>query len=48
MRKLQKLVLRQNSVNQDLLDQATKKCEKLHTACKNTLGLCKNKKYTQK
>ena len=41
--KLQKRISRQNSVNQDLLGQATKKCVKLHTECKSTLGLCKNK-----
>ena len=29
------------------MGQATKKCVKLHTECKSTLGLCKNKKYTQ-
>ena len=38
-----KRILRQNSTNQDLLGQATKKCVKLHTECKSTLGLCKNK-----
>ena len=41
-----KRILRQNSVNQDLLGQATKKCVSLHTECKSTLGLCKNRKYT--
>ena len=42
-RKLQKRISRQNSVNQNLLGQATKNCVKLHTECKSTLGLCKNK-----
>ena len=39
-----KWILRQNSVNQNLLGKAMKKCLKLHTKCKNTLILCKNKK----
>ena len=45
-----KRISRQNSVNQDL--QITKKtpsnytlCVKLHTECKSTLGLCKNKRH---
>ena len=38
--------MQQNNVNQDLLSQATKKCVSLHTDCKSTLGLCKNRKYT--
>ena len=39
-----KWILRQNSINQNLLGKAMKKCLKLHTKCKNTLILCKNKK----
>ena len=53
-----KWILRQNHVNHDLLGQANDKdqdhtkvchtlCVKLHTECKSTLGLCKNKYYTK-
>ena len=52
-----KRISRKNSVNHDLLGQANDKdqdytkfvtlCVKLHTECKSTLGLCKNKNYTK-